>query len=1145
MNGKATGRDVRLGASVFLLLFAFSAGAWAADLPTISGHPIRPETYKAYVEEGFLPLRREMSDFELAEKLNLDLPQLAAVKAAVEKKDSKALEKALAAYLNAKLPPRRYRETGKPAAEHIRKHADVWLGDEIEWAGKRWKLGERANWWQSVGPGGQADGGIGFSSFGRWLHPLENAYMATGDPKYARAILAFLRSFYHNARPPAKRPKGWGHKTFRGPWHSLWASGRIMPGYLPSACRIIGVSPLVTDSDRTMILKMFWEHADYCYGLTEVRKAHNFEVHVINGLMNVPLTFPEFRDSSQWLKRVCERFADNMNDTILDDGGAFERTGYHFAYLGPYAANYRRLKNAGTVLPDAFRNKLETMFEWTMWVLAPTLEYPLFGHGGLGPMTGVMATGASIFPEREDFAYVVSSGRKGRPSQRVARVLPHTGWLTMRGDWSRNALYMAVNYNGSPAGTDGHDDLLSFGLWAYGIPWMTNCGSTTHYGDPAYYSWCTPTVSKNTVMVDNVSQRRHDTAGRLESWSSLPAAGPGFTYLAASSDAYPRTGRGVVHRRAVLFIRPAYWLIYDRLVGDGKPHDLTWLGHFQPTALTIDPNTKAVSTEPKHGRRLWLIPAEPSSFALEQNSGPIVSRQGKDVRGPYVSLVKRQIRTPTFFAVLLYPVEDDKEPPSLERLAVKEGHLKIRGAEAVGFRIVCGDYDDLVAMTTASRAERMMRRQYGDGRNKLITDAEMAYVRRKNGSVTEMGLSGGRFLRCGNHLVVADPDVSAVYYSVYNAKTIIRSTGRGEIGTSSPAAKSVADQEVQTSALKALLRKSRVGHPGPLTLSAPVFSTDPLELCRTIGLPSERVEGVRLRNSKDSAVVAWDTSAPADATVRYRAASGESWVRTVNPEPTTRHRFVLTNLRHDTAYEIHLTSVTEDGRIGRRKASYKFVEPAIAAARATVNKGLLAWYTFDTGQGRTVVDASGNKNDGRLNGGAKYVKAGRGQALDLNGLDAYVDCGAKPGLDTGPVGAVAVWCRAELPQGGIVSRSSGSGWNDQRMVLALRSDKQIIGVLADGKSELVSAFGTMAPRAWTHVAMTWDGKRMTLYRDGKIVAGKPQTLTPMVSGLPLRIGWSQGLGNQFLKGMIDDVRIYDRALSPKEVQVIHGMTKME
>ena len=46
-------------APALLLVWAFSAVAWAADLPTISGHAIRPETYKAYVEEGFLPLRRK------------------------------------------------------------------------------------------------------------------------------------------------------------------------------------------------------------------------------------------------------------------------------------------------------------------------------------------------------------------------------------------------------------------------------------------------------------------------------------------------------------------------------------------------------------------------------------------------------------------------------------------------------------------------------------------------------------------------------------------------------------------------------------------------------------------------------------------------------------------------------------------------------------------------------------------------------------------------------------------------------------------------------------------------------------------------------------------------------------------------------
>src|SRR5205823_7251151 len=93
--------------------------------PSLGKYPLDPAYYKTLVEMGFLPTKPHISDFELAEKLNLDLPQLAGVKDAVAKKDQKALEQALGAYLNSRLPPMRVVPTGKPAPNA--QLADQWL----------------------------------------------------------------------------------------------------------------------------------------------------------------------------------------------------------------------------------------------------------------------------------------------------------------------------------------------------------------------------------------------------------------------------------------------------------------------------------------------------------------------------------------------------------------------------------------------------------------------------------------------------------------------------------------------------------------------------------------------------------------------------------------------------------------------------------------------------------------------------------------------------------------------------------------------------------------------------------------------------------------------------------------------------------
>src|SRR5438105_3279299 len=83
--------------------------------PAFGGHAMNPEFLRRLVDNGYIPTHPPMSDLELAEKLNLNLPQLAQVKAAVEKKDAPALQAALAAYLNSRLAPAHIAPTGKPA----------------------------------------------------------------------------------------------------------------------------------------------------------------------------------------------------------------------------------------------------------------------------------------------------------------------------------------------------------------------------------------------------------------------------------------------------------------------------------------------------------------------------------------------------------------------------------------------------------------------------------------------------------------------------------------------------------------------------------------------------------------------------------------------------------------------------------------------------------------------------------------------------------------------------------------------------------------------------------------------------------------------------------------------------------------------
>src|ERR1043166_6717678 len=111
--------------------------------PALGKYPLDPKYYQTLVDLGFLPTKQHISDFELAEKLNLDLPSLADVKAAVAKKDQPALENALGAFLNSKLPPTRPQNA--PLPEPHATLAPKWLQSEIIFGGTNYPIAGKSD----------------------------------------------------------------------------------------------------------------------------------------------------------------------------------------------------------------------------------------------------------------------------------------------------------------------------------------------------------------------------------------------------------------------------------------------------------------------------------------------------------------------------------------------------------------------------------------------------------------------------------------------------------------------------------------------------------------------------------------------------------------------------------------------------------------------------------------------------------------------------------------------------------------------------------------------------------------------------------------------------------------------------------------
>ena len=212
----------------------------------------------------------------------------------------------------------------------------------------------------------------------------------------------------------------------------------------------------------------------------------------------------------------------------------------------------------------------------------------------------------------------------------------------------------------------------------------------------------------------------------------------------------------------------------------------------------------------------------------------------------------------------------------------------------------------------------------------------------------------------------------------------------------------------------------------------------------------------------------------------------------------------------------------------------------LAGDRAPVDPGienLVAYYPLDY----DANDVSANNNHGTLSGDPQWVLGMVGSALEFDGVDDHVDCGNDPSLDiTGPI-TMGAWVYPIGPGSSsyprIVDKSDGTGGADPGYKLYLRSAEDYLVTLSAG-GEFINSSISAVLGDWNYVAFVTDGTQRKLFLNGVWEVWDMSAL-PVSSSNPLFLGDSPA-GSRPLNGIIDEVTIYNRALSEPEVRFIAG-----
>jgi hypothetical protein len=199
----------------------------------------------------------------------------------------------------------------------------------------------------------------------------------------------------------------------------------------------------------------------------------------------------------------------------------------------------------------------------------------------------------------------------------------------------------------------------------------------------------------------------------------------------------------------------------------------------------------------------------------------------------------------------------------------------------------------------------------------------------------------------------------------------------------------------------------------------------------------------------------------------------------------------------------------------------------------------IAAYGFEETTGTTVTDATGRAHTGTISGATRTASGRNGRAVSFDGINDWITIADANDLDLTTGMTLEAW----------VNPTNTSNWRtaiikerpgDLNYALysggATVPNASITTAGASGYGEAIGPAGSvLAINTWTHLAATYDGAVVRLYRDGTQIASANRTGTINTSTGALRLGGNSIWGEWFA-GRLDDVRIYNSALTPTQIQ---------
>ena len=206
--------------------------------------------------------------------------------------------------------------------------------------------------------------------------------------------------------------------------------------------------------------------------------------------------------------------------------------------------------------------------------------------------------------------------------------------------------------------------------------------------------------------------------------------------------------------------------------------------------------------------------------------------------------------------------------------------------------------------------------------------------------------------------------------------------------------------------------------------------------------------------------------------------------------------------------------------------------------------GLVSWWQAE-GNGNDIIGT----NNATVPAGVTYAIGEVGQAFNFNGTTTLTVADA-PSLDPTNALTIEYWVYVRGKMNGIWSQSvfTKDGATSSRQYMLNVGDSSTTLGAGDFRAhigvpsglKILDSLAVIQSNTWYHVAETYDGAALKLYVNGSLDSQMAVTGPIITTTQPVRIGGDAPAGPYYFNGMVDEISLYNRALSSNEIAAIYN-----